>query len=63
MPTALQGDNFVHTCCYCGHSNTERRDKLLPFHFNGYRCTGCGRPLDDLDHDLLSRESQPRTKP
>jgi DNA-directed RNA polymerase subunit RPC12/RpoP len=59
MPTALQGDLFVHTCQHCGHQQTDRRDKILPFHFNGYRCTSCGRPLDDLDHDLLARESKP----
>jgi predicted SprT family Zn-dependent metalloprotease len=64
MPTAVQGDLFVHTCQYCGYPQTERRDKLLPFSFNAYRCSSCGRPLDDLDHDLLTLKSTPkRTTP
>lgn len=63
MPTALQGDNFVHTCQHCGHPNTDSRSKPLPFMFSGYRCTSCGRPLDDLDYDLLSKKNAARRKP
>jgi len=62
MPTAVQGDNFVHTCQYCGHPQTERRDKNLPFMFNGYRCSRCGRPLDDLDYELLINQSTTHEK-
>jgi DNA-directed RNA polymerase subunit RPC12/RpoP len=54
MPTAVQGEHFVHTCRYCGHPQSERRDKPAPFMFNGYRCNHCGRQLDDLDYDLLA---------
>jgi DNA-directed RNA polymerase subunit RPC12/RpoP len=57
MPTHVQDDLFVHTCQYCGHQQTDSRHKKMPFLFTGYRCTKCGRPLDDLDHDLLVEKS------
>jgi DNA-directed RNA polymerase subunit RPC12/RpoP len=59
MPTAMQGDNIVHTCQYCGHQQSQPRNKPLPFMFNGYRCTSCDRPLDDLDYALLAEAARP----
>lgn len=52
MPTKIVDGYFVHACQYCGHEQKELTSKPSPFMFSQYRCTGCQRPLDDLNTDL-----------